>query len=53
MAQNNNPDDQKARAWGDKLREWFNEETTGRKHKMKKVKSAEESVKKLRKHKRP
>ena len=53
MAEKNNPKDQDSRSWGEKARAWFNETTTGRPDKMVKVKDAEESVKKLRKYKRP
>lgn len=53
MGEKNNSDDQKERSWGEKAREWFNEATTGRPEKGKLVKTGEEAVKKLKKHKRP
>lgn len=53
MAENNNNEDQDKRSWGEKMRQWFNEETTGRKEKLKEVKNDEELVRKLKKHKRP
>ena len=53
MAEKNNSDDQKPRSWGERAREWFNEATTGRPTKGKLIKTADEGVKKLKKHKRP
>ena len=53
MGEKNNNEDQKARSWGEKAREWFNEATTGRPEKGKQVKTAQGAVKKLKKHKRP
>lgn len=53
MAENNDKKDQEGRSWGEKAREWFNEVTTGRPEKGKMLKTGEEAVKKLRKHKRP
>ena len=53
MAEVNDKKDQDKRSWGDKAREWFNEATTGRPTKGKMVKTADEAVKKIRKHKRP